>query len=890
MLRLTLRQARGTAGRLALAGTAIALGTGFVAAVLLTSALFTRTVEATASAGYAGSDVVVTDTSSLLDDAAVSAVASAAGVAAAEGRVDSAVQLVGPARSQYVGLQSTSSLPQLQPQRVVAGQLPTGAGQLALTEGTAARLGVDVGEQVSVRTYPAPAVLEPGEVATAPAPVDVPVTVVGLLAGGLSTPLATTGWALAVPSEAVAWTSGTTADGTPAAGYSSVLAVAAPGTTPEAASRAVQRALAGTAASGALVQTAQERTDQAVEDFAGGTSLLTGLGLAFAALAVFVAGSVITNTFSVLVAQRTRQLALLRCIGATSTQVRRSVLVEAAVLGLLASLVGVLGGTALAVVAAEVLSRAVVGVAVPGGVVLTPAAVLLPVAAGLLAAVLAALAPARAATRVSPLEALRPAGPPDPRTAGSRLRLAASALLVVGGLVLLAGGAGLSTQAGRAPGGSGHWDDLAVAGLPVAVLGGAASFTGVLVGAVFIVPGTVARVGALLARAGGAPARLAALNAGRNPRRTASTTSALLIGTTLVALMVVGAATTSRTLGAALDLQFPVDATVDSVEQSAGGADALPQPVALDPAVVQAARAVPGVRSSALVTTAQATLAGDGGELGVQLAASDEDLTAVLTAPGSVPRPVRGTAVVPALQAEALGVADGEVLELTAGGTRLELLAVVGGLGGQQLLVDPADLRALVPQAAQGALWLHLDPAADPVETVEAVQTAVSDASGDQAVSVAGAAAQRASYEQVIDSMLAVVVALLAVAVVIALVGVANTLSLSVIERTRENAVLRALGLTRGQLRLTLALEGALVAGVGGLLGVVLGSLYGWAGAASLLGGAATAAGDAVWTPSLPWGRLALLLAVAVAAGLLASVLPARRAVRTPPVAALVDQ
>lgn len=146
---------------------------------------------------------------------------------------------------------------------------------------------------------------------------------------------------------------------------------------------------------------------------------------------------------------------------------------------------------------------------------------------------------------------------------------------------------------------------------------------------------------------------------------------------------------------------------------------------------------------------------------------------------------------------------------------------------------------------------------------------------------VSGAALERATFNQIIDVLLLVVTALLAVAVLIALIGVANTLSLSVLERTRESALLRALGLTKGQLRGMLAVEAVLIAGVAALLGVALGMLYGWLGAQSALGLVA------VVTPSFPWLQLLGVLVVAVIAGLVASVMPARRAARLSPVQGL---
>jgi putative ABC transport system permease protein len=162
-----------------------------------------------------------------------------------------------------------------------------------------------------------------------------------------------------------------------------------------------------------------------------------------------------------------------------------------------------------------------------------------------------------------------------------------------------------------------------------------------------------------------------------------------------------------------------------------------------------------------------------------------------------------------------------------------------------------------------------------------AVVQDVQDLTADSTLDISGAAMERALYQRAIDTVLAVVVGLLAVAVVIALIGVTNTLSLSVIERRRESATLRALGLTRRQLRASMAVEGALIAGVGAAVGVVLGLAYGWLGSTAVL------AGVADLELRVPWSDLGGVLVVALVAGVLASVLPARSAARTPPVAAL---
>ncbi|NIZ90191.1 ABC transporter permease [Kineosporiaceae bacterium B12] len=192
-----------------------------------------------------------------------------------------------------------------------------------------------------------------------------------------------------------------------------------------------------------------------------------------------------------------------------------------------------------------------------------------------------------------------------------------------------------------------------------------------------------------------------------------------------------------------------------------------------------------------------------------------------------------------------------------------------------------ADLRRLDGAAAVTVVWVRLADAGDRAQerAVDAVTDVVTDSLPSSSVS--GVVAERSSYDQLLRTFLLVVTGLLGVAVVIALLGVGNTLALSVVERRQESGLLRALGLTRGQLRAQLAWEALLVAGVAAVLGVVLGSGYGLAGTAAVL------SAEAPVVLALPWAQLAGIVAVAAGAGVLASVLPARRAARTSPVAAI---
>jgi len=557
----------------------------------------------------------------------------------------------------------------------------------------------------------------------------------------------------------------------------------------------------------------------------------------------------------VLVAQRTRTLALLRCVGARRSQLRASVLVEAALLGVGASAVGVLAGASLAQVTLWALDGVNTGAGrLPTTIDLSVVTILVPLLVGTLVTIASSFVPARAATRVAPIAALRPADAPVVRSTSGTVRLVLSLVMAVGGLVGLL----LSVAAAQVS---------PFLGLGLGVLSGAVSFVGVLVGAVFWVPKVVGRVGALLARTGSS-ARLAAANSVRNPRRTAATSTALLIGVTLVALMSTGAASARSSLATGLDQQFPVDLVVTSTGWTESGAEPLPA------ATMQQVLGVDGVADA--VELPGATLESDAGYQW-EVVAIEPDRAAQILRDGSLADDLRdGTMLTSSVDDPTSFVVHAVDGTAPAGTTSTTVKAIASkGLNGTSI-VTPTTLAAVAPDAPATTLWVRLDPHADPSSVLNDVRDAVA-----ADVSVQSAGAERRSYEQTIDSLLAIVVGLLGVAVLIALIGVANTLSLSVLERRRESATLRAIGLSKRQLRVSLGVEGMLIAGVGALLGVLLGLVYGWAGSAIVFG----AFGDLHL--AVPWRDLALVLVVAVVAGLVASVLPARRAARTSPVAAL---
>ena len=305
----------------------------------------------------------------------------------------------------------------------------------------------------------------------------------------------------------------------------------------------------------------------------------------------------------------------------------------------------------------------------------------------------------------------------------------------------------------------------------------------------------------------------------------------------------------------------------------------------VNPALVSAVADIPGVARAVGLQQVRVQV-GDAGELDATVI-SARNAAAVLRAPSMTGGINDSTVIVAATTAKNLAITDGDVLTLTATttgadgldtvmGQPVKLTAAVTDLPGGAL-ITPTALAQMTPAAPTNVIWVRLGD----VSQAGVVVPRIEDALAVKTVQIGGAAVERARYQQVIDTLLKVVLGLLAVAVVIALIGVANTLSLSVIERRRESATLRALGLTRRQLRGTLAIEGVLISGIAAVLGSVLGVLYGWAGAATVLARVGQVRID------LPWRDLALVVVGALVAGLLASVIPARSAARTSPVAAL---
>lgn len=847
MIRLTLAQMRRSLGRLVAAGLAIALGTGFVTATLLAGETMTHVTEESVTLQYADADLVIAGT---VTQAGATAAREVPGVADVSFPLRVPSELSGPKGSSWTELVAPASMPALEPHDVVEGRAP-GTGEIVLNEDAAERLGVGLGDPVTVllRAW--------SEEADEPVEREQQHTLVGLTR--TAGPMAWAMNAALVPAQELMAAHEFTSPGEEPAAWDALVAVDGTRSVQD-----TQADLQSALGDDVVVRTKAEAAARTIQELTGSATALLSVVLGFAAVALVVAALVIANTFQVIVAQRTHSLALLRCIGADRGQLRRSVLTEAALLGAVASVTGLVVGTALFQGLLAVLRNLAPDVPVPTVVLPSLVSVLVPVVLGVLVTAAAALVPARAATRVAPLAALRPVeGQSAGRRAG-RVRGAISMVLVLGGGAGL--GLGLVASAQVDP----------MLGLALGVLGGTASFVGIMLAAVFWVPWLLRGVAALTRRVVGPSARLASANSVRNPRRTAATSAALLIGVTLVAMMSTGAASSRLALDAALREEFPVD--VEMGTSWGEEAVALPAGLADDVAAhddVSAVATVLGTTADVSTPVRSGSQAGTGVPvLGVDLAEAAD----VLLDPRLVEGLRDGAVVLPAYLS--VDVADGDPVTLRRpDGTEVTAPALTTPLSTSEVIATDDVLARLDADAPVSTLWAALaDVTSAPTAVPELNDLATRT---DAGLWVSGAAIERAFYQQVISTLLAVVVGLLAVSVVIALVGVANTLALSVIERRRENATLRAVGMSKRQLRASLAVEGLLIAAAGGLTGVVLGMLYGWLGARTLLG-SLTSVGLVV-----PWAELGLVLAVAVVAGLVASVLPARGAVRTSPVEAL---
>lgn len=816
MLRVTLAEVRAHPTRLLGIILAVTLSVGFVVAGQVFVDTEIAGLRRAVSAQTAGSSVVVQPST---DRDLTPAIAETQGVDHVEASPRAWLEVSAGGRNSFLEITAQPTDPQLQWMTLQSGSWPTTADEIALGRQTADRTKVGVGDTIAVR--------DPS--GTDEAPRQLRVTGVVDESASLFAGLQSTG---VVAASSPALTNG-------AIEY---LVIARTGVDPSTLVSALHTRLPADTD----VITATDLAQQRLDMLTGGLDVVRYLLLTFGSIAALVGAMIIANIFSIVVAQRRRQIALLRAVGATRSQVRGQLLIEAAAVGALGALLGIGLGIGVASGAAAVTGS--LGGPFGGGPEIRTGLVALTGLAGLLITVVSALAPARRATVVSPLDALRPVTDAGTAQRAGRLRALAGGALGLGGVALIV--------AALIRGGQGT--------LLLCIAGCALAAASIIALAPVFLPPLLRGCAGLLAHSR-PTIRLAAANLVRNPGRSAAVCTALMLGVGLIVTLQVGAASVKSSTEISLRHEFPVDVIVRAADGP------------LPDSVVGKVRGLSDVRA-AIGVSSVTTQVGSGS---VRLEGLGPDAETVVAAGLDVLDD--DTALVHPFTLEMISKNAGDRVAIRIGSRSHSFVLRASDVADAGALAITSDaLRELAPEAPVTAVWAAAQPDADPAALMNDVRTIADRHPG---LEVSGSLIDVAAIGSVLDRLLAIATALTAVAVVIAVVGLGNALALSVIERSHESALLRALGLQRRQLRTMLAAEAVLLALIGTAVGVLAGIGFGMVGTVALAG----EADFAVTRFAISIPQTVIVLGAAVVAGALASVLPGRRAARAHPVEALAQ-
>lgn len=846
-VRLSISSLRGHKRRFAGTFVAVLLGVAFLTGTLVMGDTLRASFDTMFTDANAGTDAVVRGadvitvagetrgTRQPVSTALVKRIERTPGVAAAAPDIQGAGQLIG-ADGEPIGGQGPPTLagnwiddPELNPYRLAAGRAPAAPGEVVINRGTADRGGLRIGDTTVLRT-----------------PDPVHVRIVGLATFGGQDGMGQ-----------VTYTAMTQADAekylTPKPGEASAIQVrAGPGT----GQRELVDALRPVLPKGVEAITGQaaaaENRDMISGAFLG---LFTTLLLVFSGIVLLVATFSIHNTFAIVVAQRTRENALLRALGAARRQVVVATLVEATAVAVIASAAGLAGGIGIAA-GLQALFPAV-GFPFPdGSLVIGAVSLLLPLAVGVLVCLGSALLPAVRAGRTAPLAVLRESAVDD--SGASRTR-------AVTGLVLLVASVGAALAGTLAPS---VW--LSATGAVAAL-------------AAFVILGPVAAtyavrtLGAPLGRLRGVTGGLARRNALRSPRRTASTATALMIGVAVVSLFTVFGASLKATMNRTVDRSFAGDVAISAPAFGAGGSG-------LSPRLAPAVGRLPQVATAVGLGKGVAEVDGAGRALTVTDPAALGRVFDLGRVDGSLTGLGTNGIAVSAAEAAERGLRPGSPVRLTFTDGARQDFTVRAVYDRPELAGDYViTRRAWAPHRAQDSDSLIAVSFAPGVSTADGRAAVVKTAAAYGSPDVQTRGEYAKSSAGAIDMMLTLVYALLALAVLIALLGIANTLTLALHERTRELGLLRAVGQTRSQLRSMVRWESVLVAAFGTAGGLLLGGFLGWVLVEA-------SAGDTAVAFDLPPLRLLAVALVGIAAGALAGLRPARRAARLDVLRAIAAQ
>ena len=602
---------------------------------------------------------------------------------------------------------------------------------------------------------------------------------------------------------------------------------------------------------GVKVTSVSATVDKSLREIQVSAAMLTAIALIFPAIAILVASVVVSSTFRVLLQQRRRELALLRALGGSTKQVRSLVRRETYAVGGISSLVGIILGLLLGGFGLSAITEDTTFVDVISSI--SPLYVVLVWLFGTLLTVFVGRRPARAVSQVPPIAALSPINEVDATSQKShRVALTLGLLLTV-----LCGGSLFASL--RIHNGSQKF--LASFGLSLLCL------VGILITCTVVVPAATKLFGKLWP---GMLARMARENTVRNPGRTAATGTSIVIGVTLVVTMMVGASSMRDSLINEVNERRPFDISVSNFSDEALSSDIQSRISSTD----GVAATVPVYSTVGGANAEDGTIApgGSGSEdAGTMPILGQPNYSTV--AHSSVDQIDDATVMV------SLGSLDGKNIKLCAAeGSCMTLKAKYDKNATAPYEISQANLLKIAPKAPITGMIVKLKDGASATDVQKNL------AKIDTGLSVGGSAIEREMYTDIINQMLLIVVGLLGVSVLVALVGVANTLSLSVAERTRENGLLRALGLTKRQMKSMLALEALFISVTGALIGTACGIFFGAIGILAL-----PLEGITVFI-TIPWMQILAVVMIAILAALVASWLPGRRAAKVSPSVALATE
>jgi putative ABC transport system permease protein len=592
----------------------------------------------------------------------------------------------------------------------------------------------------------------------------------------------------------------------------------------------------------------QESTDAVNKDL----KVVTVMFTIFAGIALFVGSFIIWNTFTMTITQRSREIALLRAIGATRRQVNRSLVLEALLLGLVASAVGI--GLGLLVAKGLNLLMGAVGFSLPStSMQVEPRTIVVSLLVGTVVTVVAALVPAYRATKVLPVEALREAVPGSGNPTKKRV--------ISGAVVTVIGLTGLFMTL--------------YADLSMKLFG--PSLLAIIVGVLMLLPAAARPLASLIGvplRMRGLPGELARQNAMRNPRRTSSTAAALMVGLTLVVSMGVFASSLKASFG---------DIIGDSTNASLFVTPSSSQGPGYSPEAIKAVQGVSGVDKVSASGWGQARFDGaDSSYSSVDPATATAGLNLRLSA-GSVSDLGTTGIVVAQSAATTHGWKVGDTIGAEFAETGKHAMKVVGIYDSKGWISDDFVISIAAQTAAAGPQLITsglvtLVPGADRSTVQKAITAALANHPDAKVLDRKGFEKEASGF---IDKLLTFVTVMLLLAVIIALLGIVNTLVLSVFERTRELGLLRAVGMTRAQVRAMVRWESVVISLIGALAGAALGIGLGLALSQAL-------ADEGIKAISIPGLQVALYVVLAAVAGVLAAVGPARSAAKVDVLKAVV--